>query len=236
LEHPVFAGTADVDKAVRERAETKIEPHEHVVVLKPDGQAVAPPYRIGETEGRELEMVLSTSGISEFELTYNAQQVLLADRLPADTSTEINITKPPNAAERKGQAARGVEELLAKAEFALSRNRLTVPPGDNAYSHYRAVLARDPGNAKARNGFQLIVRRYRHLAKQQLNKRDMRQARLLALRGLSISPRDRQLLEIKRQASVGRVAQRENELAAGLDRVVKWLRSGDSNYSAFLDH
>jgi hypothetical protein len=181
-------------------------------------------------------MVLSTSGISEFELTYNAQQVLLADRLPADTSTEINITKPPNAAERKGQAARGVEELLAKAEFALSRNRLTVPPGDNAYSHYRAVLARDPGNAKARNGFQLIVRRYRHLAKQQLNKRDMRQARLLALRGLSISPRDRQLLEIKRQASVGRVAQRENELAAGLDRVVKWLRSGDSNYSAFLDH
>jgi type II secretory pathway predicted ATPase ExeA len=236
LEHPVFAGTADVDKAVGEGAETKLEPHEQVVVLKPDKEAVAPPDRIEETEGRELEMVLSTSGIAEFELTSNAHQVLLAEMLPAGTSPETNKTKPPKTAETKGQAAREVGELLAKAEFALSRNRLTVPSGDNAYSHYRAVLARDPSNAKARTGVQLIVRKYRQLAKQQLNKRDMRQARLFALRGLRISPRDRQLLKIKRQASAGRVAQRENELPAGLDRVIKWLRSGDSTYSAFLDH
>lgn len=128
-----------------------------------------------------------------------------------------------------------VSDLLAKAEQALSKNLLTVPAGDNAYAYYRAALARDPGNTEARAGMGRILHRYRQLARQRLNRGDLRGARRFASRGLKIWPRDRQLLSIKRRAARGRARKHERTAPEILNRFDKWFRSGNSSGSAFLD-
>ncbi len=139
-----------------------------------------------------------------------------------------------------------VELLLEKAELALSENRLMAPAGDNAYGYYREVLALDPANGQAQAGVQRIIARYRELAQQSLKKGDRADARRYASRGLTLAPRDRQLLAIQRQASRPRVrkAQREAPEAAAaqrekpelLDRIEAWLRSGRNDNSHFLEH
>jgi type II secretory pathway predicted ATPase ExeA len=136
-----------------------------------------------------------------------------------------------------------VTALLAQAERALAQNRLTAPVNDNAYAHYRTVLALDPANAEARAGLQRIVHQYRQLARQRLTKGDLSGARRFASRGLTIEPRDRQLLTIKRQAA-SRAAQAARPRAARprhedpdlFSRIERWFRSGKSDNSPFLDH
>ncbi len=138
--------------------------------------------------------------------------------------------------------------LLEKAELALSKNRLMAPASDNAYGYYREVLALDPANEEAQAGVQRIITRYRELAQQSLKKGDRVDARRYASRGLTLAPRDRQLLAIQRQAQASRPrarkAQREEPEAAAaqrenpelLDRIEAWLSSGRNDNSNFLDH
>jgi hypothetical protein len=117
----------------------------------------------------------------------------------------------------------------------MDSNRLTVPAGDNAYGHYRAALRLDPGNPQARAGVRGIVTRYRGLAEQRLRKGDLSGARRFAARGLTISPRDPELLAIKRKATRPKGLKPEREPPALLARLENWLRSGRSGRSLFLD-
>jgi len=235
-----FSGGDRVDQYEPEQSETPLEPDAHMVLSEADRKPLDLSSRIEETEDPRLNMILDKPAIAGFELTPKAHQALFADTLPAAISMEIDETIFLGAAQSKGpeqqnQIAHEASELLAKAELALSENRLTVPSADNAYAYYQAVLARDPGSAEARTGVRRIVQRYRQLATQRLNKRDLRGARLFASRGLKIWPRDQKLLEIKRQASGNRVMKQENKLPEILERVQEWFRSGDTTSSPFLD-
>lgn len=49
---------------------------------------------------------------------------------------------------------------IAAAEEDLAAQRLTTPAGDNAYQHYQAVLAAEPGHTQAREGIQRVVDQY----------------------------------------------------------------------------
>jgi type II secretory pathway predicted ATPase ExeA len=149
---------------------------------------------------------------------------------PAGPEASAVVGEDPQAA-RSARIAR----LLAQAERAMDRNRLTVPAGDNAYGHYRAALRLDPGNPKARAGVQGIVTRYQGLAQQRLRKGDLRGARRFADRGLTISPRDPKLLAIKRKATRPKGVKPDRESPALLARLESWLRSGRSDRSLFLD-
>jgi type II secretory pathway predicted ATPase ExeA len=149
---------------------------------------------------------------------------------PADPEGAVMVGEDPRAA-RDARIAR----LLAQAERAMERNRLTVPAGDNAYGHYRAALRLDPGNPEARAGVRGIVTRYQGLAQQRLRKGDLSGARRFAARGLTISPRDPKLLAIKRKATRPKGVKPEQEPPALLARLGSWLSSGRSDRSLFLD-
>lgn len=230
-----------VDQSAPEQAETLSEPNAHTVALvEADREVVDLGNGTDRTENLESDLVENESEIAKNEPSLEAHQDLLVDTLATAPSAEIPGAAQPSGTQaedqqQQEQADPETSELLVKAEGALSRNRLLVPSGDNAYAYYRTVLARDPGNARARAGVQRIVQRYRQLAQQRLNRGDRRGARLFASRGLKIRPRDRQLLAIKRRAGTTRAAKRKSELPEIVERVEKWFRSGDTTGSAFLD-
>jgi type II secretory pathway predicted ATPase ExeA len=123
--------------------------------------------------------------------------------------------------------------VLEQAERALAENRLTLPKGDNAYDYYRSVLARDPGNAQAMRGLHQIVGRYRTLARAQLRKGNLRNARRLAQRGLTVRRDDPRLRAILYQSEARETAPRDGG-ASLITRLTEWLRSGDTRKSLFL--
>jgi hypothetical protein len=168
--------------------------------------------------------------------------VLVAERPEVDGPTIAGAEEPadpegPAMVGEDPQVARDVEiaRLLAQAERAMDRNRLTVPAGDNAYGHYRAALRLDPGNPEARAGVRGIVTRYQGLAQQRLRKGDLSGARRFAARGLAISPRDPRLVAIKKKATRPKGVKPEQESPALLARLGSWLSSGRSDHSLFLD-
>jgi len=235
-----IAGTVRPSQSAAEQVDAPLGPTAHMVPSKPDREVVDLGNGDEKADDLELSIVWDNSAINRFELTPKTHQILLADKLPAPISAEIEGTTSLSAGqgageEQQDQAAHETSELLAKAELAFAKNRLTVPSGDNAYAYYQAVLTRDPVNADARTGVRRIVQRYRQLAKQRLNRSDLRGAGVFASRGLKIWPRDRQLLAIKRKASKPRVTRQKDELPEMLERIQEWFLSGDTNHSAFLD-
>lgn len=58
-----------------------------------------------------------------------------------------------------------VDELLEHAEADIAAQRLTMPPGNNAWERFKAVLFLDPNNTTARQGLLRVVSRYIALAK-----------------------------------------------------------------------
>ena len=71
-------------------------------------------------------------------------------------------TRQPPAAQAQAQnpALTRINTLLAQAERALSRKRLTTPLDDNAYYRYLQVLSLEPKNQAAQLGIQKIVETY----------------------------------------------------------------------------
>jgi len=81
---------------------------------------------------------------------------------------------PAGTADGSGEDAR-VQKLLDLAAVALSQGKLVEPAGDNALEHYRAALARDPGNRVAQRGIdsvadELLVQAERALMEQDLTR------------------------------------------------------------------
>lgn len=176
------------------------------------------------SKGSEAEVIAASPAESPAE--NERLDAGIAQSVPADRLKPGGQNRPTSPE---------VTALLAQAERSLAQNRLTVPAKDNAYTHYRAVLAIDPTNAQARAGVRRIVDQYRQLAQRRLAKGDASGARRFASRGLTIAPRDRQLLATQRQAARPRPARPRNEAPDLLSRIETWLRSGRSDSSLFLD-
>jgi len=104
---------------------------------------------------------------------------------------------------------RAVLRLLDAAGIALSQGRLIEPPERNAFELYRAVLARDPGNAIATRGIQRIADQLALDADQALDDTDLlRLAEAIdALR--SVQPDHARLPELTRQLARERSRQAE---------------------------
>lgn len=62
---------------------------------------------------------------------------------------------PPKSAKQKT-----IERLLAEADAALKKDRMTQPAHDNAYDRFRAVQMLDPGNKQAQAGLDSILLAY----------------------------------------------------------------------------
>lgn len=70
------------------------------------------------------------------------------------------INQQPSTENVQNTARSRIETLLAQAELAFGRKRLTTPLDDNAYYRYLQVLSIAPENASAQHGMQQIVETY----------------------------------------------------------------------------
>ena len=83
-----------------------------------------------------------------------------------------------------------IENLLGAAAMDLAALRLTTPATNNALDKYRAVLARDPANLRAKAGIQKIVGRYLDLAAAAVHHEEFDNARDYLKRAQEVNPRD----------------------------------------------
>ena len=98
---------------------------------------------------------------------------------------------PPVSREEK------IAALLAQGRQSLRQFRLLTPAGDNANHYFTEVLALDPGNIDAREGFNLIAERYVLLARSANKRHDSKLARVYISRGLEVRPDNRDLLALQ---------------------------------------
>lgn len=104
---------------------------------------------------------------------------------------EQGPSSEPNARvefDQRAQTEAKIAALLASAERARQRDRLTQPADDNAYDYYQQVLALEPGQAQATAGLVAIARRYRELAEAAMDDDDLTRARQFVQRARSVHP------------------------------------------------
>ncbi|HKJ10339.1 MAG TPA: hypothetical protein VKA76_14725 [Gammaproteobacteria bacterium] len=96
--------------------------------------------------------------------------------------------------------------LLKEADAFVAIGQFTKPAGANAWTLYRRVLARDPGNLRARQGLATIVQRCGNQARKLLQQGNVHGALASIREGLKVSPSDQALLKLqaRMQALQGR--------------------------------
>jgi hypothetical protein len=92
-----------------------------------------------------------------------------------------------------------IEQYLALAGESLKDYRLTVPADNSALHFYRRVLALDPQNARALQGFTEIATRYSWLAEQAIERSQHAKANRYIELGLSVDPQHSHLLALQEQ-------------------------------------
>lgn len=95
--------------------------------------------------------------------------------------------------------ARLLADILYDAKLAYEDNRLTSPPGNNAYDRYLEVLSLDPGNQVARQGIEEVVLRYIELAETALRQRKFDEAQSLLARAAGIDPDRPELAPVRQR-------------------------------------
>lgn len=125
---------------------------------------------------------------------------------PADTGTAAapdaaaEASSPPSLVTGKDSEAR-VASLLASAERAMEEFRLTKPDGDNALEYFNEVLALDPANPVAADGYHRIAERYGVLARSEVRRGNYTKADDFVQRGLSLDPQNTELLALRDEVS-----------------------------------
>lgn len=126
-----------------------------------------------------------------------------------------------------------VRALLANAEAAFQRNRLTLPERGSALFYFREVLGRDPNNAAAREGLARIERKYRELLGEAVSAADRSQlvflldrAKIIGL-NLDFTAYREALVEREAQPSDPQIAIEQTPLSR--DKAI--VREADSLYA-----
>lgn len=107
-----------------------------------------------------------------------------------------------------------IDRLLAQAERALGRDRLTLPSDDNAYDRYEKVLELRPEHPEARAGIERIVRRYLELTEIRLTGNDWASAQALLNRAQMIDPKHPALAAMGQRVQTKKAAARTASVEA----------------------
>jgi hypothetical protein len=91
-----------------------------------------------------------------------------------------------------------VGRLAARAEAALSENRLTSPADDCAYVFYKQIEQLEGRSDTVRRGLEKIADRYAALAEEAYRNLQREKCREYVRQGLAIDPRHRQLLQLQK--------------------------------------
>ena len=180
-------GTAAVDQPVVATESEEAVPAEISAEQQPPALAAADPV---SAETAELAGLSTSDGVSP---------------VGTEIAAPVVVEKPPAADASRVPAQsddRPVDAWLKAGNEALGRDRLTTPGHDNAYTHYKKVLAHAPGNADALSGIERIADRYAVLARRSLAAGDLRQARLYLERGTDILPQHTGLHAVSAELAV----------------------------------
>ena len=154
------------------------------------------------------------------------------DAAGTEAATGAAAASPPSLVSGTDTEAR-VASLLASAERALEKFRLTRPEGDNALEYFNEVLALDPANPIAADGYRRIAEHYGVLARSEVRRGDYAKAGDFVERGLSLDPQNPDLLvlrdEIKTAIAQGRTGRTDSGEIKGespkelYERVKRWF-------------
>lgn len=92
-----------------------------------------------------------------------------------------------------------VEKWLEKGNKHLIADHLTTPAGENALEFYRKVLAKEPGNQKAKEGIEKIVEKYVSWAREKISVQNFSGARSNLDAAYRIEPGSGKVKEVKQQ-------------------------------------
>ena len=90
-----------------------------------------------------------------------------------------------------------IKALTWLAENSMQENRLTYPPADNAYYYFSRLIALDPENESAKDGFSNIAERYTELAEEEFSNRNFGKAQAYIALGLQVQPDHTSLLNLQ---------------------------------------
>jgi hypothetical protein len=99
------------------------------------------------------------------------------------------------------KSAEEIARLLALANQALRKNRLTTPKGNSAYDYYQRLLTLDIDNEPASEIPDRIAERYAALAQSALQRDDFLNAALFVERGFQVQPNSVELLTVSSAVS-----------------------------------
>lgn len=95
---------------------------------------------------------------------------------------------------KKSEVTKALEWL---AKNSIREDRLTHPPAENAYYYFSRLLALDPDNAAARDGFREIAERFVVLAELEFSKSNYSQAQTYIALGLQVEPANKGLITLR---------------------------------------
>jgi len=182
-------------------------------------EAAAPEPGVGHSAAREVayQAVAAQAGrVVTPDPAREVKAVTVAAQQERQAATPSPVAVPDEPALNTTEAQ--IEELLLLGDQALARDRLRVPKQQNAWYYYREVLAIDPDNKGAQDGFVRIAARYHDLAAYALHNQALDKAQRYIQRGLGVVPRDSALLalqeDVQRQRDGLQAQQAREELLA----------------------
>lgn len=153
------------------------DPKEVAIDSSESGEPEVSALRLQEEAELERELMPTTAINAEPDSFASAQ---------AQASSRERAA--PVEFDQRAQTDAKIGALLASAERARRRDRLTQPADDNAYDYYQQVLALESGQAQATAGLVAIARRYRELAEAAMDDDDLGRARKFVQRARSVQP------------------------------------------------
>jgi hypothetical protein len=89
----------------------------------------------------------------------------------------------------------------------MQEQRYTLPPEDNAYTYYRAVLAIEPDNSHALAGLAEISQKYWRMARRLLDRNALDAAGRITKRALRVDANNQRLLDLADEIELTRRAE-----------------------------
>jgi hypothetical protein len=124
----------------------------------------------------------------------NGPSANLAGPLPSAVPAPEAAGVPGPGGVSRGEVARALEVLALKS---LRDDRLTQPPADNAHYYFSRLLALEPDNQTARQGFREIAERFLVLAEKDFSRRNYVKAQGYIALGLQVDPENGELLDLQ---------------------------------------
>ncbi len=122
--------------------------------------------------------------------------------LKAFSKNNDNAKQQEKAREEQRLKKQQIADLLLKGNASLKQMKLTIPKKESALFFFNKVLLLDASNSKAQQGIDKIVSQYEQLARAEMGKYHYKKSQYYINKGLSIEPRNKDLLALKNKANL----------------------------------